>query len=181
MTLADLSDRRSWSDPAAAADGMLRQALSACTERIQAESLEACREQLRRGDPATWSLYEYALAQRVGEYLETCDDYVKAVYIYGNDGKPEDGQWEETGLAPLIHLIVWAQPKTAALRALIDILNRALARRLGRIVGTFSVTQLLDVQVVDDQDVSRRAGYASLLTSSQYRPAQVWKRQAATV
>ena len=181
MTHSDSNGRRSWPDPATAADGMVRQALSTCGERIRAESLEGLLEQLRRGDPAAWSHYQYALARQVGEYLETCDDDVKAVYIYDHDWTPEDGQWKETGLAPLIHLIVWAQPKTAALRALIDILNRALAHRLGRIVGTLSVTQLLDAHVIDDQDVSRRAGYASLLTSSRYRPAQVWKRQAATV
>ncbi len=184
MNPPELGEQRSWSDPTIAAEGMIGQALSACTDQTGSASQDALLELLRRGDPPTWSQCQYALAQRVAEYLETCADDVKAVYIYDSDWTPEERRWDGVnvapgaGSAPLIHLIVWAQPKTAALRALIDILNRALALRLGRTIGALAMTQLLDAQVIDDQDVSRRSGYAALLTSSRYRAAQVWRRQA---
>lgn len=179
MNASDSSLRRSWCEPATAATRIVRGALEDTAERMQVESVEALLDQLRDGDRADWSEYERFIAQHVGEYLETCDENVKAAYIYDHEWSPDHSSAENKGRAPLIHLIVWAQPKTAALRALIDILNRTLALRLGMIMGKPPVTQLLDVQVIDDQEVSQRSGYAALLTSPRHRPAQVWKRRAA--
>ncbi len=173
------TDRRSWPVPADAAQLMVSQAIAACMDNEREGTLDSLLEQLRRGDPATWSNCRMAVAQRVGEYLEACDDEVKAVYIYDNDWAPEDPLWSNGAEGPLIHLIVWAQPKTAALRALIAVLNRALSRQLGNIIQGRPLAQLLDVQFIDDEDLSSRAGYASLLNSSRYRPVQVWTRQTA--
>ncbi len=169
-----------WLDPGQAAEAIVRQAINACVEGMPENSLEVALDRLQQHDPATWCRWQYAVAEQVGQYLETCADDVKAVYIYGDDRTPEDRRGEEATLAPLIHLIVWAQPSTAALVGLIDILNQALALQLRTMVGTFGVSQLLDVQMVDDQDVSRHSGHAALLGSSRYRSAQVWRRERAS-
>lgn len=181
MIPTESGNRFSWPVPADAAEAMVNQSLNACVDQMHAASLDASVEQLRRGDPAAWSYCQRALAQRVGEYLQACDGDVKAVYLYDVDWTPDDANWTETGEPPLIHLIVWAQPKTAALRALIAVLNRALAHRFGRVIAGHTLTQLLDVQVIDDQDVAQRAGYASLLSSSRHRPVRVWGALAETV
>lgn len=180
MNSTDPAPRRSWSDPATAATRIVREALRDSAERMQVANVEAVLRQLQNGDPSSWGEYQSAVAQHVGAYLETCDENVKATYIYDNEWSPDQLSADDNALAPMIHLIIWAQPKTAALRALIDILNRALALRLGQVVGKLSVAQLLDVQVIDDSEMSRRSGYAALLTSSHMRPAQVHKRQAAS-
>ena len=75
-----------------------------------------------------------------------------------------------------MHLLVWAQCKTAALRALIAALDRALARAYTDMLGEGCPAGLLDVQVVDDADVGRRSGYGALLSSMYHRPVQVWQR-----
>jgi hypothetical protein len=77
---------------------------------------------------------------------------------------------------PLVHLIVWTGRKTAALRAFIGVLDRALTQTYADLLGKPQVTSLLDVQVIDDDDVERRAGYGALLGSIHHRPMQIWAR-----
>src|SRR5512146_498674 len=134
MTTRTLTERRPWPVPADAAETMVNEALATCIDQVGSESLDRVRERLRDGDPALWSGCRLALARRGGEYLEACDDNVKAVYIYDNEWAPEDPPWGKAPGSPVLHLIVWAQPKTAALRALIAVLDRALAQQLGSVI-----------------------------------------------
>ena len=75
-----------------------------------------------------------------------------------------------------VHLLVWAQPKTAALNGLVETWDRALAQGYAEMINGHRLANVLDVQVVDDADVEKRVGYGALLSSLHHRPIQVWER-----
>ena len=162
-------------DSVNAADAILNRALACCLDEIPLKNQAALVECLRQGNHTANSRYKHNLAQQMAEHLGMCDDDVKVVYIYDHD--IEDTHWDEEWSPLIVHLIVWAQPKTAALNSLIAALNRALTRCYGDLIGDLPPVHLLDVQVIDDVEVKNRAGYASLLFSPHFRPLVVWKRE----
>jgi hypothetical protein len=163
-------------DAATRAEAILIQALEFCKQEMGLESHEAVVDHLRQGDSIASSYCQYGLAKHLAEYLGTCDDDVKAVYIYDHPATTGDIRLAYEVHTRLVHMIVWAEPKTAALNSLIVALNRALAQNFGGLIGVRSLMRLLDVQVIDDVDMKSRAGYAALLSSPHYQPMQVWKR-----
>ncbi len=171
----DVVSRSPLADPARAAEAIVNRAMASCVQEMRLESIAALVRRLRRGNLIALHHYRYGLARQVAEHLGACDDDVKAVYVYEHDLASEELE-EDAGPAVLIHMIVWAHPKTAALNALVAGLNRALTQSYAGRMGAPPMPRLLDVQVVDDPEVQSRAGYAALLFSVRYRPLEVWKR-----
>lgn len=158
-------------------DGMLAQALSYCAGKMGLEGPQTAAERVRRGDSVACGYCLYSVAKQVGEAIGSLDGNVRAVYTFDCDATPEDECLSEiTRGAPLVHLLVWTRRKTAALCALVSVLDRALVRAYAGVLGKGQPASLLDVQVIDDVDVGRRSGYGALLGSMYHRPVQVWER-----
>ena len=163
-------------DVAGTAQVVLTQAMEYCAQKMRLESSQAAMDHLREGNSQACEYCYYSVARQVAESLGALDENIKAVYICDYDATPEDLCFGEVGRALLIHLLVWAQPKTAALNVLVDTWDRALAQRCAETLGGRQPAHVLDVQVMDDTAVEQRTGYGSLLSSLHHRPIQVWKR-----
>ena len=163
-------------DIASTAKVILTQAMEYCAQKMRLGSWQIAIDRLREGDSKACEYCYYSVAKQVAESLGALDDNIKAAYIYDYDATPEDLCFGEAGRALPIHLIVWAQPKTAALHAVVETWDRALAKSYAEMLGGGQLAYLLDVQVVDDADVEKRLGYGALLSSLHHRPIQVWKR-----
>jgi hypothetical protein len=163
-------------DMASMAEVVLTQALEFCAQKMGLDSPEAVVACLRQGDNTAFGYWHYGLARQVAEYLGTWDEDVKAVYIYDYDATPEDSCFEEMIPAEPVHLIVWAQRKTAALESLVAALERALVQSCADLINKTKLMHLLDVQLVDDADAENRTGYGALFSSLYHPPTQVWER-----
>jgi hypothetical protein len=164
------------SDVAGLAESVLSQALEFCAQKMGLRTKQAARELLRQGDASALRYWHYGVAKEVGEHLGVWDDDVKAVYACDYDATPQDLCFCEAGGGSLVHLIVWAGRKTAALKALAETMDHALVECCAEELGLPDLAHLLDVQVVDDKEVENRIGYGAMLSSLYNRPIQVWQR-----
>ena len=163
-------------DMARTAGVILAQAMEYCAQKMQLDSPQVVVDRLRKGDGKACEYCHYSVAKQVAASLGALDDNIKAAYIYDYDATPEDLCFGETGRGLPIHLLVWAERKTAALSALAETLDRALAQNYAVMIGVHQPAHLLDVQMVDDADVEKRLGHGALLFSLHHRPVQVWRR-----
>jgi len=163
------------SDVTNIAEEALNQALTFCAQKMCLSDSDAVLDHLRQGDCTARRYYDYALARGIATQLGTLAKDVRGIYIYDYDATPEDACFGDAS-SPLVHLIVWAERKTAALHSLASALDQALVRLYADRVGTPGLRNLLDVQVVDDADVEHRVGYGAMLSSLYRRPIQIWER-----
>jgi hypothetical protein len=161
---------------ASTAEDVLSKALDFCAQKMGFDGPQTAIERLRQGDGSACTYCQYSIAEQVGASLGALDENVKAVYMFEYDATPEDLCFGETGQMPLVHLIVWAQPKTEALNSLVSMLDRALAQSHAQLIGPRQLQHVLDVQVIDDNDVEKRIGYGALLRSIHHQPLKVWER-----
>ena len=160
-----------------AAEDVLAQALSYCAGKMGLDGPQTVTERMRQGDGVAYGYCLYSVAKQVAEAIGSLDENVRVVYTFDCDATPQDECLGEVARGmPLVHLLVWTQRKTAALRALIAALDRALVRAYADVLEEGRPASLLDVQVIDDDDVGRRSGYGALLGSMYHRPIQVWQR-----
>jgi hypothetical protein len=146
-----------------------------CAQKMQLDSPQVV-ARLRTVDGKACEYCHYSVAKQVAASMGALDANIKAAYIYDYDATPEDLCFGETGRGLPIHLLIWAERKTAALSALAETLGRALAKQYAVMIGVPQPAHLLDVQVVDDADVERRIGHGALLFSLHHRPVEVWRR-----
>ena len=163
-------------DVAGTAKVVLTQAMEYCAQKMRLGSWQIVINRLLAGDGQVCEYCHYSVAKQVAEALGALDENIKAIYIHDYDATPEDLCFGEAGQALPIHLLVWAQPKTAALNVLVETWDRALAQGYAKMIGGRQLANVLDVQVVDDADVEKRIGHGALLSSLHNRPLQVWKR-----
>ena len=163
-------------DVSSTARVVLTQAMEYCAQKMRLDSSQAVIDRLREGDGEACGYCHYSVAKQVAESLGALDENTKGAYIYDYDATPEDFCFGEAGRALPIHLLVWAERKTAALNAVVETWDRALAQRYAEMIGRHQPAHLLDVQVVDSADVEKRIGYGALLSSLHHRPIQIWKR-----
>jgi hypothetical protein len=159
------------------AEEILAEALSYCACKMALDGPQVVAERIRHGDSGARGYCLYSIAKQVAKTIGSLDGNVRAVYTFDYDATPEDECLSEVVRgAPLVHLLVWTQRRTAALRALVSALDRALVRGYAGALGNGQPASLLDVQVIDDADVGSRSGYGALLSSMYHRPVQVWER-----
>lgn len=163
-------------DVASIAKVILTQAMEYCAQKMGLDNWQAVIDRMREGDGKVCEYCHYSVAKQVAESLGALDENIKEVYIYDYDATPEDLCFRVAAQPLLIHLIVWAQPKTAALNAMVEAWDCALAQSYAEMLGERQPAYLLDVQVVNDADVGKRIGYGALLSSLHHRPIQIWKR-----
>lgn len=164
------------SGPAGVAESLFAQALTACAQQMGLPGIEAVVDRLRNGDAVAYDACQHELAHRVAEYLSSLDRDIKAVYRYeyawGGAGKGPRAR--ELGL--VIHLVVVAGRRTAALLSVLAALDRALTQVLADWRGGQEAGQVLDVHLIDDADMRTGAGYAALLYPPHREPVPIWTR-----
>lgn len=133
-------------------------------------------KRLNRGDKAAQRELKLGLARYLAEYLGFLDEDVKAVYV-SDHAEPYGGEATEKPTRWLIHLVVFAEPKTAALTSLLSALNRALTAALRESVVSAGTNGFLDVQLVNSADLENMARYAALLTAPSDRTTHIWQRE----
>jgi hypothetical protein len=163
-------------DVAGTARVILTQAMEYCARKMRLGSRQTVLNRLMNGDGQVCEYCHYSVAKQTAEALGALDENIKAIYIHDYDATPEDLCFGEVGQALPIHLIIWTQRKTAALNAVVETWNRALAQGYAEMMGGGQPAHLLDVQMVDDADVEKRSGYGALLFSLHQRPLQIWRR-----
>lgn len=131
---------------------------------------------LKRGDTAARRELKLGLARYLAEYLGFLDEDVKAVYVSDHVDNYRD-EWAEKPPRWIIHLVVFADPKTAALASLVSALNRALASALRESVECGETEDFLGVQLVNSADLENLARHAALLTAPSYRPTRIWQQE----
>jgi hypothetical protein len=159
------------------ADDIFSDAMAFCARKIGVDRLEAVSDLLRQNDKTACGYCFYGLAKRVAASLGVMDENVRAVYVHDYDATPEDlcfGTLHQG--APLVHLIIWTERKTAALDSLIAALDRALARTYADLLDRPRIKGLLDAQMIDGVDIENRTGHGALLQAVHHRPIQVWER-----
>jgi hypothetical protein len=161
---------------ASTAQHIWTQALEFCAQKMALESTEGLTARLEH-DRAARQYCLYGVAKQMAATLGDLVPEIKAIYTLDYDATPHDLCFSPTSADALpIHLIVWAERKTAALDALIASLDSALAQAGSEILGTHELVTLLDTQVIDDDQVDHQVGYGALLSSIHHRPIQVWSR-----
>jgi hypothetical protein len=155
-------------------EGALNRVLRLVARKIGLETPGQVVAQLNAGQPEPRRAFRHELAREAAVYLGTLDKHVKAVYMAEYDASPEDMAFaEEQSLTP-VHLILWVTRKTAALTAAATALDRALLESYRAWVGPNAPGYLVDVQLVDDHEVTNRKGYGAVLTSIHMPPLRIW-------
>lgn len=162
-------------DAKSTSEAIMNQALEYCAQKMGTDKQTAL-EHVQAGDAKATGYCHYNIAKQVAVALGALDDNVKAIYTMNYDATPEDISLGARSGQTLVHLIVWAQPKTNALQSLVASLDRALVERYGELTSDEDLQHLLDVQIVDDAQVKGRIGYGAMLSSIHHRPIQVWEK-----
>ena len=163
-------------DTVSTVQSVVNKALKTSTDKMGLRDTKALIACIKEGDPVACSYCHYNIAKELGEVLGCLDNNIKAVYAYDYDDNLADINCSEnTSPFSLIHMIIWVGRKTKALTALIEAMDRALVQHQRRLLGLSDIEHLLDVQVIDDEDVKTRTGYAALLRSIYQPPMQVWR------
>ena len=164
------------------AEKLFSEAMAFCACKIGAANgavgdCTAVVDLLRQCDRTAHAYCIYGMAKSVATSLGAMDENIKSVYVYDYDATPEDLCFDMSDpSAPMVHLIIWTERKTAALSALIAALDRALACVYADVLDRPQIKSLLDVQMIDNEDVDSCKGYGALLSSLHHRPMQIWAR-----
>lgn len=163
-------------DATSSVQGALVKALDYCARRLNLSSPQESLEIARGGDRKALEYCHYRLAQQVAVALGALDDHVQSVSLFEFDATPEDRALGENRESLPIHLLVLVDRKTSALSSLVAALDRALVKDYTEMIGPRRLGHVLDVQVIDNEDVTSRRGIAALLYSLYNRPIKLWER-----
>ena len=158
------------------AEDILDKAMDFCAKKMGFDSPQTAIDHLKKGDRPACEYCQYSIAQQVGAALGALDDNVRSVHMFEYDATPEDICFSEVAQTPLLHLIVWTERKTEALKSLVTMLDQALAQSYAQLIGPRQLQHFLDAQVIDDAEVKGRIGYGALFSSLHHRPLKVWER-----
>lgn len=157
---------------------MVERAVAECAQAHFAGDRRQSRLALLRGQCEHCACITRGLVRQVGEYLGQVAGSVRAVYQYCPIENLEEKDAATAGKHVGIHLVVWVDHKSPALRALAGTLETTLAesqRRLGCPSATDSC-YTLDIELVDDRNVQGRRGFGLLVDSSYLHVQCVWNR-----
>jgi hypothetical protein len=157
-------------------------------ETIRDDAVEFARQQVDGEDAGLMSLlgrrdfleiFKYGLESKIAEVLAATDRNVLAVYAVEADLNPEAEISGELPLDVTAHLLVHVSVPSAALQAFIGALDRALLASLKELPSPLFRERafILDVNLITEQDIQQRIGFAKLLTSPFAPPLKVWQRE----
>ncbi|GIK36840.1 MAG: hypothetical protein BroJett011_06730 [Chloroflexota bacterium] len=129
---------------------------------------------------ALFQSFKYGLAKGVAETLAANDKRVRRVYVIEPSANPDAEVEEHLPVEVTIHLVVVVETTSAALEALIASLDRGLVQCLQELPSPLlaGCHSILDVNLVTEEAVRHRTGYANLLSSIFAPPLKLWERQA---
>ncbi len=168
----------------AMADGMVENAIAYCTEKNFAGNTQKTLQALRRGRCDICGYVCDSLGRQIGEYLGLMDKTVKAVYKYSPEYEIKHqraGEKTTQNQKVGVNLIAWVDRKSAALEALGSALESVIStsrRKIGCEKAT-PACYTLDVQIVDNDDVTTQRGYGVIVNSMYVHSTQVWAREEA--
>lgn len=157
-------------------------------ETIRNDAIEIARQRVDGEDAGLMSLldrrdffesFKYGLAVRIADVLAATDRNVLGVYTYEVDMNPDAEIGGELPLDATARLLVHVSTPSAALQAFIGALDRALLISLKELPSPFFKERafILDVNLITDQDIQQRIGFAKLVTSPFAPPLKVWQRE----
>lgn len=161
--------------------------LGAAAEAIRDDALAEAREKLgpaqRQADlaevlrqPEFINHFVYGLTTRVAATLAAYDPRVRAVYTYDLSNNPADDVSEEERLDTTVHLLVLVTEPSAAQRAFVASLDRALAASLRDLPAPLFAQResILDVNTITEKDVRLGLGLAGMLGAVFAPPIKIW-------
>jgi hypothetical protein len=157
-------------------------------DTIRNDAVEFARQQVDGQDAGLISLFtrrdffesfKYALATKAAEVLADADGNIQAAYNYDLDMNPDAEIGGELPLDATVRLLVHVSTPSAALQAFITALDRALLASLRQLPSPLFKERafILDINLITDQDIRQRLGFAKLLTSPFAPPLKVWQRE----
>lgn len=162
-------------DPVNAVESMIVKSLKTSAQKMELSDIETLVSHLNKRNSMAINYFRYDVARELGEVLGKWDKNIKAVYFWDNDDtSTAEGSLENKPVFSLIHMIIWSQKKTKALNALIEAIDRVMVQQFRGLTGLIKLENVLDIQVVDDEEVRNRTGYAALLNSIYQPPIQLW-------
>lgn len=163
-------------DPVSTVESAVREALASSASKMGLGNVGAVISHMKEGSSMAFNYYNYNIAKQLAEVLGSWDTEIRAVYTHDYEGAtPEEAGLEDAPSSSLIHMIIWAERKTKALDALLETIDHAMVRHHKQMLGLSRLRHVLDAQVVDDEDVRSRTGYAVLLRSIYEPPIQIWR------
>jgi len=161
-------------DPVAMVELVIKEALKSSASKMGLHDVKSIINCVKKGDATACSYCHYYVAKDLGRVLGLWDENIRAVYAYGYDDNTSAEECAENISFSLVHMIIWAERKTKALYAMIEAIDRVMVQIHRKLFGIRELQRVLDIQVIDDEDVKNRTGYAALLKSIYQMPVQVW-------
>ena len=162
-------------DPARTAESIVAAALEVSTRKMGLSNIGTLISSLKQGEAEAFNYYCYHIARELGSVLGSWSKNIRAIYTCNYDEAViEEADFGNMRNFFLIHMIIWAEQKNKALNALLDAMDAAMVQQHRLLLGRDRIKSILDAQVIDDEDVRNRTGYAALLNSLFQPPIQVW-------
>jgi hypothetical protein len=123
---------------------------------------------------------KYGLVSGVAGALAANDLRVRAVYTYDPGLNADSEAGDEMPLDVTLHLLVLVEAPSAALKAFVEALDRALTDSLKELPSPLFAERkfTLDVSLITEADVRLGLGPAGLLSAIFTPPIKVWEREA---
>ncbi|HKZ54850.1 MAG TPA: PEP/pyruvate-binding domain-containing protein [Anaerolineales bacterium] len=162
----------------ALADKMVERAVAQCAQTHFAGDARRARQALLRGQCEHCQCVSDYLVEQIGETLGQVAGSVRAVYRLEAMEAPARTEGQAPERHAGIHLVIWVDRKSPALRALAGTLETVLADSQRRLGCPFATPDCytLDMEMVDDRDVRERRGFGLLVERPQLRARPVWDR-----
>ncbi len=163
------------------ADSLVRAAITDCADQNYSGNIAQVQDMLRQGRCDVCRVFANHLIVHLVGYLSQVDKNLKAVVKYEPEPalhNPAAASIHLPARQSGINLIAWVDRKSAALTSLNATLETALceARRKLGCPNAQPACFNLDMQMVDDREVSEGRGYGLVVSQPFLRSMQVWKR-----
>ena len=153
---------------------VFEQAFDVCS-KAHGHSAEEVLHRLDTGDRELHSTFRYGVAKGLAEYLKSLGSVFRGVYVHGS------AIGQRSSPASDIDLIVLVGRRRDELSRFLGQLDLAIVtsyRRLVRSAG--GVTNLLDIQIVDEREQEEQSGYGAVIHGVHTRPICLWRSHPAT-
>lgn len=134
-------------------------------------------ELLNRSDFRDYFKYELALG--VALVLAANERRIKTAYVYNPSDNPDGAEGIEVPQDATVHLLVKVEAVSAALEAFVSSLDRALTASLSELPSALFTRRqsVLAVDLISEENVVLRQGWAALLSSIFAPPLKIWERE----
>lgn len=126
-----------------------------------------------------FEIFKHGLVIGVANALGRYDQRVLGVYTYELQTNTDVETGEAMPFDPSLHILLLVSTPSAALDAFISSLDRALLASLKELALPVLKQRdfILEVNLVTQQDIQYKIGYAKLLSSVFAPPLKVWQRE----